>query len=68
MEHILYEVKKIVVGQDHFLERVMVAMLRALPDLVWLVPVLPLLAAVAVSLRVLLGRAQGDLHRVILLR
>ena len=27
MEHILYEVKKIVVGQDHFLERVMVAML-----------------------------------------
>ena len=27
MERILYEVKKIVVGQDHFLERVMVAML-----------------------------------------
>jgi MoxR-like ATPase len=27
MEHVLYEVKKIVVGQDHFLERVMVAML-----------------------------------------
>ena len=27
MEKILYEVKKIVVGQDHFLERVMVAML-----------------------------------------
>ncbi|HTP61406.1 MAG TPA: AAA family ATPase [Burkholderiales bacterium] len=27
MENILYEVKKIVVGQDHFLERVMVAML-----------------------------------------
>jgi MoxR-like ATPase len=27
MEHILYEVKKVVVGQDHFLERVMVAML-----------------------------------------
>ncbi|MEK7876349.1 MAG: MoxR family ATPase, partial [Pseudomonadota bacterium] len=27
MESILYEVKKIVVGQDHFLERVMIAML-----------------------------------------
>jgi MoxR-like ATPase len=27
MEHVLYEVKKVVVGQDHFLERVMVAML-----------------------------------------
>jgi MoxR-like ATPase len=27
MENILYEVKKIVVGQDHFLERVLVAML-----------------------------------------
>src|SRR5947208_13341104 len=27
MERILYEVKKIVVGQDHFLERVMVAIL-----------------------------------------
>ncbi|MEW5865089.1 MAG: MoxR family ATPase [Pseudomonadota bacterium] len=27
MEHILYEVKKVVVGQDHFLERVLVAML-----------------------------------------
>jgi MoxR-like ATPase len=27
MEKILYEVKKIVVGQDHFLERVMVAIL-----------------------------------------
>jgi MoxR-like ATPase len=27
LEHLLYEVKKIVVGQDHFLERVMVALL-----------------------------------------
>src|SRR5688500_6069573 len=27
MERVLYEVKKIVVGQDHFLERVMIAML-----------------------------------------
>ena len=30
MERILYEVKKIVVGQDHFLERVMVAILAFL--------------------------------------
>ena len=27
MERILYEVKKVVVGQDHFLERVLVAIL-----------------------------------------
>ena len=27
MEQILYEVKRVVVGQDHFLERVMVAVL-----------------------------------------
>src|SRR6186997_926092 len=27
MERILYEIKKVIVGQDHFLERVMVAML-----------------------------------------
>src|SRR4051812_25577107 len=27
MEKILYEVKKVIVGQDHFLERVLVAML-----------------------------------------
>ena len=27
MQRVLYEVKKVVVGQDHFLERVMVAIL-----------------------------------------
>ena len=27
MERILYEVKKVIVGQDHFLERVLVAVL-----------------------------------------
>jgi MoxR-like ATPase len=27
MERILYEVKKVIVGQDHFLERVLVAIL-----------------------------------------
>lgn len=26
LEHLLYEVKKVVVGQDHFLERVLVAL------------------------------------------
>ena len=34
--------------------------IQRLPDLVWLVPGLPLLALVAVGLRVLLGRADGD--------
>ena len=29
LEHLLYEVKKIVVGQDHFLERVLVALLAS---------------------------------------
>ena len=35
-------------------------LLLALPDLVWLVPALPLLAMIVVGLRVLLGRAEGD--------
>ena len=30
MERVLYEVKRVVVGQDHFLERVMVALLAEL--------------------------------------
>ena len=29
MEQVLYEVKKVVVGQDHFLERVLVALCGA---------------------------------------
>lgn len=36
------------------------AVLRVLPDLVWLAPALPLLACAAVGLRVLAGRARGD--------
>jgi len=36
------------------------AALHLLPDLVWLVPALPLLALVAVGLRALCGRARGD--------
>ena len=31
MQRVLYEVKRIVVGQDHFLERVLVAILSPLP-------------------------------------
>ena len=27
MQHVLYEVKRVVVGQDHFLERILVAIL-----------------------------------------
>ena len=38
----------------------MVDMLRHLPDWVWLVPGLPLLALSITGLRVLLGRATGD--------
>ena len=38
----------------------MSALFRLLPDLVWLVPALPLLALVAIGLRVLSGRAKGD--------
>ena len=38
----------------------MTALLARLPDWVWLVPVLPLLAVIANAARVLLGRAQGD--------
>ena len=38
----------------------MIAMLRHLPDWIWLVPSLPLLALSITSLRVLLGRAKGD--------
>src|SRR5579863_3378213 len=29
LEHLLYEVKKVVVGQDHFLERVLIALLSS---------------------------------------
>jgi NADH:ubiquinone oxidoreductase subunit 5 (subunit L)/multisubunit Na+/H+ antiporter MnhA subunit len=38
----------------------MMPFLRLLPDWVWLVPVLPLLAVIITSLRVLFGRAVGD--------
>ena len=38
----------------------MSTLLQMLPDLVWLVPALPLLALATVGLRVLLGRAAGD--------
>ncbi len=38
----------------------MIAQLAALPDLIWLAPALPLVAALSIGLRVLLGRAHGD--------
>ena len=38
----------------------MMALLDRFPDLVWLVPVLPLLAAAVTGLRVVLGGARGD--------
>lgn len=38
----------------------MSGLLHLLPDLVWLVPALPLLALLAVGARVLLGHTQGD--------
>ena len=38
----------------------MSALVNRLADVVWLVPVLPLLAVLITGLRVLFGRAQGD--------
>jgi NADH:ubiquinone oxidoreductase subunit 2 (subunit N) len=38
----------------------MIELLRPLPELVWLVPLLPLLALIVTGIRVLLGRATGD--------
>src|SRR6267378_2202188 len=56
MERVLYEVKKTVVGQDHFLERVLVAMLAGghllaagVPGIAKTLTVKPLGAAVHVS-------------------
>jgi len=38
----------------------MEGLMRLLPDLVWLVPAMPLFALLTVGVRVLLGRARGD--------
>ena len=56
MERVLYEVKKVVVGQDHFLERVMVAMLAQGHLLVEGVPGLAKTLTVKTLARTLIGR------------
>jgi MoxR-like ATPase len=60
MEHILYEVKKIVVGQDHFLERVMVAMLAQGHLLVEGVPGL----AKTLTVKTLARTIRGNFRRI----
>ena len=60
MENILYEVKKIVVGQDHFLERVMVAMLAQGHLLVEGVPGL----AKTLTVKTLAATVRGSFRRI----
>src|SRR5687767_12405028 len=60
MEKILYEVKKIVVGQDHFLERVMVGMLAQGHLLVEGVPGL----AKTLTVKTLASTIQGSFKRI----
>ena len=55
MEHLLYEVKKIVVGQDHFLERVLVGLLSGGHLLVEGVPGLAKTLTVATLAKVMHG-------------
>jgi MoxR-like ATPase len=60
MESILYEVKKIVVGQDHFLERVMIAMLAQGHLLVEGVPGL----AKTLTVKTLARTVRGNFKRI----
>src|SRR5580765_2277922 len=60
MERILYEVKKVVVGQDHFLERVMVAMLAQGHLLVEGVPGL----AKTLTVKTLARTVRGSFRRI----
>ena len=60
MEQILYEVKRVVVGQDRFLERVMVALLAGGPLLVEGVPGL----AKTLTVKTLAGVLQGQFKRI----
>ena len=60
MERILYEVKKTVVGQDHFLERVLVAMLAQGHLLVEGVPGL----AKTLTVKTLAGAVRGSFRRI----
>jgi len=60
MEKVLYEVKKVVVGQDHFLERVMVAMLAGGHLLVEGVPGL----AKTLTVKTLAEAVRGKFRRI----
>ena len=60
MEQVLYEVKKVVVGQDHFLERVMVAMLAKGHLLVEGVPGL----AKTLTIKTLAQAVRGTFRRI----
>ena len=60
MEKLLYEVKKVVVGQDHFLERVMVALLAGGHLLVEGVPGL----AKTLTVKTLARAVQGQFRRI----
>ncbi len=60
LEHLLYEVKKIVVGQDHFLERVLVALLAGGHLLVEGVPGL----AKTLTVATLAKAMQGSFKRI----
>ena len=60
MQRVLYEVKKVVVGQDHFLERVLVAMLAQGHLLVEGVPGL----AKTLTVKTLAATLRGDFKRI----
>ena len=60
LEHLLYEVKKVVVGQDHFLERVLVALLAGGHLLVEGVPGLAKTLTVSTLAKVM----QGNFKRI----
>jgi len=60
MENVLYEVKRVVVGQDHFLERVLVAMLAQGHLLVEGVPGL----AKTLTVKTLARTLRGDFKRI----
>ena len=68
MERILYEVKKIVVGQDHFLERVMVGMLAQGHLLVEGVPGLAKTLTVKTLARTIRAASAGSSSRPISFR
>ncbi|HEY8607683.1 MAG TPA: MoxR family ATPase [Noviherbaspirillum sp.] len=60
MEQVLYEVKRVVVGQDHFLERVLVAILAGGHLLVEGVPGL----AKTLTVKTLASTVRGSFHRI----